>query len=182
MSKVGKKPIILPAWVTLSLQDENITVTGPKGTLKRALYPWVSLRQEWESIILTAEWYEMRKFWWLMRSLVQNMIIWVDTWYTKKMLVFGVGYTAKPHGVNGIEFTLGLSHKVHHQIPSWITLSFEKDQKGNDILLFQSYDKELLGEACARVRAIKPPEPYKWAGIRFTDEVIKLKPGKAAAK
>ncbi len=182
MSKVGKKPIILPAWVTLSLQDDTITVTGPKGTLKRVLYPWVSLKQEWDSIVLGAEWYEMRKFRWLMRSLVQNMITGVSAWYAKKMLVFWVWYTAKTYWSNGIEFTLGLSHKVHHEVPAWIKVTFEKDPKGNDLILFESHDKELLGEACARVRSIKPPEPYKWAGIRFTDETIKLKPGKAAAK
>lgn len=182
MSKVWKKPIAIPAWVQVEIQNSEITVKWPKGTLHRSIYPGVSASVEWSELVITAEWYEMRKFWGLMRALIQNMVTGVSEWYSRKMLVFWVGYTAKPFGSNGIEFTLWLSHKVQHHIPSGVSLSFEKDPKNNDIICFQSIDKELLGETCARVRAIKPPEPYKWAGIRYTDETIKLKPGKAASK
>lgn len=182
MSKVWKKPIFLPVWVEVQILNNEITVKGPKWSLHRSIYSWVSARVEWSELIISAEWYEMRKFRGLMRALIQNMVTWVSEWYSRKMLVFGVWYTAKPSWSNWIEFTLWLSHKVQHQIPTWVSLSFEKDPKNNDIICFQSIDKELLGETCARVRAIKPPEPYKWAGIRFTDEVIKLKPGKAASK
>lgn len=182
MSKVGKKPIHIPAWVEVTLHNGIVTVKWPKGTLTKPMYPGVTMTQEWENLQLSAEGYEMRKFWWLMRALIQNMVTGVAQWYSKKMLVLWVWYTAKAHGSNGIEFTLGLSHKVYHTLPDGIKVNFEKDNKNNDIMTFESIDKELLGEACARVRLIKAPEPYKWAGIRFTDEFIKLKPGKAAAK
>lgn len=182
MSKVWKKPIELPSGVEVSIQDDHIVVKWPKGTLERAIYPGVNIQQEWSQLLITAEWYEMRKFWGLMRALIQNMVTGVSTGYGKKMLVFGVWYTAKPRWSDWIEFTLGLSHKVQHKIAPGIKLSFEKDSKNNDIIWFESIDKELLGETCARVRAIRPPEPYKWAGIRFVDEYIKLKPGKAASK
>lgn len=182
MSKVWKKPIILPAGVQVEIHNGEITVKGPKWSLHRSIYPGVSAKVEWNELLISAEWYEMRKFRWLMRALIQNMVTWVSEGYTRKMLVFWVWYTAKSFWSSWIEFTLWLSHKVQHQIPSWVSISFEKDSKNNDIICFQSIDKELLGETCARVRAIKPPEPYKWAGIRYTDEVIKLKPGKAASK
>ncbi|MFA7285071.1 MAG: 50S ribosomal protein L6 [Candidatus Absconditabacterales bacterium] len=182
MSKVGKKPIEIPSGVEVSMQGDVITVKGPKGSLHRTVYPGVTVEIEGNSIQVSAEGYEMRKFWGLMRALIANMVIGVHTGYSKKMLVFGVGYTAKSHGSDGIEFTLGLSHKVQHKVPHGVTLAFEKDTKNNDIIGFTSIDKELLGETCARIRAIKPPEPYKGAGIRFLDEVIKLKPGKAASK
>ncbi len=96
-----------------------------------------------------------------MRALIANMVTGVHTGYTKKMLVFGVGYTAKAQGSHGIELTLGLSHKVQHKVSPEVTLKFEKDTKNNDIIIFECIDKEVLGETCARVRAIKPPEPYK---------------------
>lgn len=182
MSKVWKKPILLPAWVDVILENWSITVKGTKWTLKRNIYPGVQAKVEWNELILSAEGYEMRKFRWLMRALIQNMVIGVSEWYIKKMLVFWVGYTAKALWSHGIEFTLGLSHKVQHTIADEVALSFEKDNKNNDIIVLSSIDKELLWETCAKIRAIKPPEPYKWAGIRFTNEVIKLKPGKAASK
>lgn len=182
MSKVGKKPIDIPAGVEITLNGSNIVIKGPKGALSREIYPGVKVAQEGTTLQLSADGYEMRKFRGLMRALIQNMITGVSTGYTKKMLVFGVGYTAKAQGSNGIEFTLWLSHKVQHQIAEGVKIGFEKDPKNNDIITFEAIDKELLGETCARVRAIKPPEPYKGAGIRFTDEVIKLKPGKAASK
>lgn len=182
MSKVGKKPITIPTWVTVTLDQDLVKATGPKGSLELKMYPGVKIKQVDSTLELSAEGYEMRKFWGLMRALVQNMIVGVSEGYSKKMLVFGVGYTAKAHWSNGIEFTLGLSHKVFHQIPAGVKIAFEKDAKNNDIITFESIDKELIGETCARVRAIKPPEPYKGAGIRFLDETIKLKPGKAASK
>lgn len=182
MSKVWKKPIEIPAGVEIQLSGSIITVKWPKWSLSREVYPGVKVEQEWTNLQVSAEGYEMRKFWWLMRALIQNMVTGVSLWYNRKMLVFGVGYTAKQLGTDGIEFTLWLSHKVQHKLPSWISISFEKDPKNNDIISFSCIDKELLWETCARVRAIKPPEPYKGAWIRFTDEIIKLKPGKAASK
>ena len=143
MSKVGKKPIMIPEGVTISIDKDTVKASGPKGNLELTMYPGVTIKQVESTLELSADGYEMRKFWGLMRALVQNMIVGVSEGYAKKMLVFGVGYTAKPHGSNGIEFTLGLSHKVYHQIPVEVKLAFEKDSKNNDILSFESINKEL---------------------------------------
>lgn len=182
MSKVWRKPIEIPAGVEITIQGDHIAVKGPKGTLQRDIYPGVVFTQKDNILEVSAKGYEMRKFWWLMRALVQNMITGVHTGFTNKMLVTGVGYTAKASGSNGIEFTLGLSHKVQFAVPEGVKIGFEKDPKNNDIIVLESIDKEQLGQVCSKIKAVRPPEPYKGAGIRFANEKIKLKPGKTASK
>jgi large subunit ribosomal protein L6 len=117
----------------------------------------------------------------LTRTLVSNMVEWVTVWFEKKLLVIGVWYAAKKEG-DGILLSLGFSHKVKFDVPASVQYEVEQDAKGIYIITLKSIDKQYLWEIAWKLRALKTPEPYKGKGIRYSDEVIKLKAGKTAKK
>ncbi len=181
MSKIGKKVIEIPAGVELQINGSTVTVKGPKGQLSHTFAKGVSIKVEGNQAITAVEHEDQWNLRWLSRTLLANMIEGVTKGYEKKLLLMGVGYAVKMEGKKFV-FSLGLSHKVNFDIPQNIEAKVEQDAKGNFIITLNGIDKQFLGEYAAKVKALKKPEPYKWKGIRYFDEYIKLKPGKAAKK
>jgi large subunit ribosomal protein L6 len=181
MSKIGKKVIEIPAGVELQINGSTVNVKGPKGQLSHTFVKGVTIKVEWNQAITSVENEDQRNLRGLSRTLLANMIEGVTKWYEKKLLVMGVGYAVKMEGKK-FTFSLGFSHKVNFDIPQSIEAKVEQDAKGNFIITLNGIDKQYLGEYAAKVKALKTPEPYKGKGIRYFDEYIKLKPGKAAKK
>lgn len=175
MSRVGKKPVVLPAGVTASLSGTVLSVTGPKGTLKQEVHPQVTVTIEGSEIVASVakpEDRRQRSLWGLFRALIQNMVDGVTTGFTKVLELNGVGFkvAATP---KEITMALGFSHPVVVPIPSDITVVVEK----NTITISGS-DRQRVGQFAAEVRELKKPEPYKGKGIKYSDEVILRKAGK----
>ena len=181
MSKIGKKVIEIPAGVELQINGSTVTVKGPKGQLVHTFAKGVSVKTEGTQAITAVENEDQRNLWGLSRTLLANMIEGVTKGYEKKLMVLGVGYAVKMEGKKFV-LSLGFSHKVNFDIPQTIEAKVEQDTKGNYVITLNGIDKQFLGEYAAKIKALKKPEPYKGKGIRYFDEHIKLKPGKAAKK
>jgi large subunit ribosomal protein L6 len=179
MSKIGKKPVVIPSGVTVSFADNTMTVKGPKGELKQTVVEGVTVAIEATEATVAVPSVDMWKYWGLYRTLLANMIEGVTNMYEKKLQLLGVGYNAALKGKD-LELTIGFSHKVDVKTPANITVAVEKDAKGNSIITCTSIDKQAVGEFASKVRALRKPEPYKGKGIRYFGEFVKLKPGKAA--
>ena len=179
MSRIGKLPITIPSDVKVEIEGTFIKVVGKKGTLERNLRPEISVQLENSSIVCaplgTSK--KVLAFWGMTRSLLSNMVIGVDNGFTKKLMVEGVGYRANVNG-NVLTLNVGYSSPVDFTLPHGITASVDKD---NSITL-EGIDKELIGLTAAQIRAIRKPEPYKGKGIRYFDEHIVRKVGKAGGK
>ncbi len=181
MSKIGKKVIQIPAGVELQINGSTVQVKGPKGQLSHTFAKGVSIKVENNEAITAVENEDQWNLRGLSRTLLANMIEGVTKGYEKKLLLTWVGYAAKMEGKKFV-FSLWLSHKVNFDIPQNIEAKVEQDAKGNYIITLNGIDKQFLGEYAAKVKALKKPEPYKGKWIRYFDEYIKLKPGKAAKK
>lgn len=181
MSRIGKMPIPLPDKVTFDLQGRLATVTGPRGSLSRELPPYVEIAVEDRKLIVSpAGGGRMgRSMWGLTRTLVNNMVEGVTRGFSRELLVEGVGYRVVPRDARWLQLTLGFSHPILYELPQGI--SAEVDAKTNKIVL-KGIDKEKLGLAAATLRSFRPPEPYKGKGIRYVEEQIRRKVGKAGAK
>lgn len=179
MSRLGKLPIKLPAGVQVTIKEKEIFFKGPKGEVKIATNPIIEVKVE-NNEVLIAPYDRAAKnasaMWGLVWSLARNSVIGVSEGFTKKLEINGVGYraTATPGKLN---MSLGFSHPVDFALPAGITASVE----GNVITL-SGVDKAVVGETAAQIRKIRKPEPYKGKGIKYTDEVIRRKAGKAATK
>jgi large subunit ribosomal protein L6 len=176
MSRLAKKPIILPAKTTVSLDGGVISVTGPQGTLTRPIHSEVSVALGEEGVLVTPA-----KTTRLARALVgtfaahiRNMVTGVNEPYKKVLILEGVGYKVENKGKE-LVFSVGFSHQVIVPVPEGITATVEKNT-----MTFSGIDKDLVGQFSAEIRAIKPPEPYKGKGIRYSTEVIRRKQGKKA--
>ncbi|PIE59243.1 MAG: 50S ribosomal protein L6 [Desulfobulbus propionicus] len=178
MSRIGKQPIPLPSQVKVEITGTHIKVTGPKGALERDIRPEIDLKQEENQLVLTPRGNSKKvmAFWGMTRSLINNMVVGVHTGFEKKLLVEGVGYRATLGG-STLTLNVGFSNPVEFVLPDNVHAEVGKD---NSITL-TSIDKELLGLTAARIRDIKKPEPYKGKGIRYFDEHIVRKVGKAGA-
>ncbi|MFA4954127.1 MAG: 50S ribosomal protein L6 [Patescibacteria group bacterium] len=181
MSRIGKKPIILPGGVEATVAADKVGITGPKGNLVVALHPAVTVELGGEPKALTVsvadpENVKDKALWGLTRQLLANAVEGVQKPFEKSLEFVGVGFKVALTGRN-LKIEVGFSHPVDFPLPEGIEAKVEKQ-----ILTFASIDKQLVGETAARVRRIKPPEPYKGKGIKYTDEVIKRKAGKAAVK
>ncbi len=177
MSRIGKMPVPVPAGVEVRLEGSRVTVKGPKGELVRELHPNVKVVQADGALtvsVVDPENTGDRALWGLFRNLLRNMVEGVTKGFEKKLEVIGVGYKVSGSGAK-IVLDLGFSHEVPVELPKGITALVEK----NTITL-SGADKELLGETAARIRAFRPPEPYKGKGIKYIDEHIRRKAGKAA--
>ena len=181
MSKIGRKPVVIPAWVEVQLNGNHIQVKGQKGTLEREIPAAVVVKIEWNEIHLTIDSEDHKNLRWLARTLVNNMCVWVSTWYEKKLLIMWVWYGAQVSGQKVI-FSLGYAHKIEFPIPQGIEVKAEQDPKWNTILTISWYDKEVVGEVAAKMRQLKKPEPYKGKWIRYFGEEVRLKAGKSAKK
>ncbi len=178
MSRIGRQPIPVPSGVKVQLGDGSVTVTGPKGSLERTLLPVVELKQENDTLVVLAKDDSKRTnaFRGMTRSLVNNMVVGVTQGFQRKLVVEGVGYRASVSGKT-LTLNVGYSNPVDFSLPDGVTAKVDR----NEIIL-ESIDKELLGQTAAKIRAIRKPEPYKGKGIRYADEHIVRKVGKAAGK
>lgn len=181
MSKIGKKPIVVPAWVEVAISADAVHVKGPQWELSEKLLDGVLVVLADGQVTVTVDSEEKWNLWGLYRTLIANMVIGVTEGYEKKLHILWVGYGAVLQW-DKIVLSLGFSHKIDFALPSQIKASTEQDSKGNTILTLKSFDKQLLGQTTAKIRSYRPPEPYKGKWVRYFDEEIKLKPGKAAAK
>ncbi len=176
MSRIGKKPIPIPKGVDVEVAGAVITVNGPKGTLARSIHPSVDAAIEDARVVVKKHDDSPRTdaLQGLTRALVANMVIGVSTGFTIDMDIVGVGYRVEQQG-NQLTFSLGYSHPVNVVLPEGISAKVEKQTK----LSLGGIDKELLGLTCDRIRRLRPPEPYKGKGIRYANEVVRRKAGKA---
>jgi large subunit ribosomal protein L6 len=124
---------------------------------------------------------QYNNLWGLVRTLIDNMVVWVTTWFEKKLHIIGVGFSAKATGQN-LTMNLWFSHPVESTAPAWITFTAEKDPKGNDIVTVQGIDKQLVGQVAASLRSLRKPEPYKGKWVRYFGEKVRQKAGKTAGK
>ena len=180
MSRIGKQPIAIPAGVTVDLKELNtLTVKGPKGTLTRKLVPDVTITVEENQITVTrpSDLARYRALHGLTRTLIFNMVEGVTTGYSKTLEINGVGYRAAKSGKK-LNLTLGYSHPIDMEDPEGITTTVE----GNNKIIVTGIDKELVGQYAATIRTKRPPEPYKGKGIKYSDERIRRKAGKAGKK
>lgn len=182
MSKIWKKSIIIPSNVKVSINNWSISVEWSKGKLDMNYNTKVNIDISDIEITFSVNSLSDWNLRWLTRTLVNNLVLWVSETFTKKLLVLGVWYTAKLSKPNELELALGYSHKIYFKLPDNIKCSMEKDSKGSDIIILNSIDKQLLGQIASDIRNLRKPEPYKGKWIRYSDEIVKLKAGKAAKK
>lgn len=180
MSRIGRKPIPIPEGVELRLDNNQILVKGPKGQLDYILPDGIGLNMEDKLLTLTrkSDDKKQRALHGLARSLLSNMITGVSKGFTRVLQIHGVGYRAQVSG-DKLILNVGYSHPVEFRLPPGIQASV--DDKQTTITL-QGIDKQLLGQVAANIRSIRPPDAYKGKGIRYADEVLKLKPGKTGKK
>lgn len=178
MSRIGKLPIQIPAGVTITVDGDLITVTGPKGTLAQTLLPHVDINIEDGVLTVTRKSDEKvaRAQHGLMRALINNLVVGATKGFEKKLELNGVGYRVSGGG-QAINLTLGFSHPVDYKAMEGVTLTVEKN-----IITASGIDKQKVGQVAAEIRALKKPEPYKGKGIKYVDEVIVRKAGKTGAK
>ena len=180
MSRIGRKPIPIPAGVEVSFNGTHVTVKGPKGTLERDLVPDIAVTREGDELIVTrpTDQREHRALHGLTRSLVSNMVVGVSEGFAKDLEIVGVGYRATAQGPNKIELALGFSHPVHVDAPEGITFEVPAPTR----ITVRGSNKELVGQVAANIRKIRKPEPYKGKGVRYAGERILRKAGKAGKK
>ncbi len=179
MSRIGKQPISVPAGVKVDISGQRIAVTGKKGTLERTVQPEIEIVYENDVIVVNnrAEGKTVNAFRGLTRSLINNMVVGVEEGFKKILLIEGVGYKANVAGGN-LTLNVGYSSPVEFSVPGEVKASVE----GNNKIILESIDKELLGLTAARIRQVRKPEPYKGKGIRYENEHIVRKVGKSGSK
>ena len=175
MSRIGNKPITVPAEVQVKLEGQKITVTGPKGTLEREIHKNITLEIADNEIKVIRKDDEAanKSLHGLTRTLINNMIIGVTSGYNKELQINGVGYRVAKQG-NNLNLTLGYSHPVIFEAPAGITF----DVPNPNTIIVNGIDKELVGQTAAVIRTKRPPEVYRGKGIKYADEVIRRKVGK----
>jgi len=186
VSRLGRKPVPIPQGVKVELKEDGvIRVQGPKGVLEKRLPPLVRVKIDGNQIVVEKE--EVQKklqnkakaFQGLARALINNMVIGVTQGFSKSLDIVGLGYRAEVKG-NEIVFSLGYSHPIIFQLPPGITARAEKGTGDVQVrLTIEGIDKEVVGQVAANIRKLRPPEPYKGKGIRYTGEVILRKAGKS---
>lgn len=176
MSRIGKKPIAVPAGTTVSVSGSEIVVKGKSGELRRAIHPAVSIAVNGSEVSVSpaAKSRLARALWGTYASHVRNMIQGVNEPFTKRLQVEGIGYRAELAGKQ-LKLLIGFSHPVFMNIPQNVSVAVEKN-----IITISGADKEAVGQFAASVRAMKKPEPYKGKGIRYEGEVVRQKQGKKA--
>lgn len=175
MSRVGKQPITVPSGVTIAVEDDFITVNGPKGSLKQFTMPGVKISQNEGAITVERANDERtnRARHGLMRSLLNNMVTGVTQGFEKKLEINGVGYRVQQQGAD-LKLNLGFSHDVVYKIPAGVTAAVDQNT-----ITISGISKQQVGQVAAEIRALKKPEPYKGKGIKYADERIIRKSGKS---
>ncbi len=175
MSRVGKLPIAIPSGVTITIDDNEITVAGGKGTLKQFTMPGIAVKQEGDELIVTRANDEpkIRAKHGLMRALLNNMVTGVSQGFSKKLEINGVGYRVAAQGTD-LKLNLGFSHDVIYKVPAGITASAEQNT-----ITVSGISRQQVGQVAAEIRALKKPEPYKGKGIKYEGERLIRKSGKS---
>jgi large subunit ribosomal protein L6 len=179
MSRIGKKPVQLPDKVQITLDGDTINVKGPKGSLDRKMHPAVNIEIDNQVLSVSTDTSDKKKvaLQGLYRSLIFNMVHGVTQGYEKKLVLSGIGYRAEAKG-KSLVLSVGYSNPVDFALPDGVSAAVDKNVE----VTLTSIDKELLGQAAANIRAIRPPEPYIGKGIMYADERIIRKAGKTAGK
>ncbi len=184
MSRVGKKPITIPAGVTVSIGNNNIvTVKGPKGELKETIDRDIKVEVKDGEVAVTrpTDQIRHRAMHGLYRALIANMVKGVTEGYQKRLELVGVGFKAANQG-NILDLALGYSHNIIFEVPKELTVSTLTEKGQNPKIMLESIDRQLLGQVAAKLRSLRKPEPYKGKGVKYSDEIIRRKAGKAAGK
>jgi large subunit ribosomal protein L6 len=184
MSRIGILPIDIPAGVTIGVDQENlVTVKGPLGELKQQVNKNIEMKQEDGQLVLSRKSEEKlhKSMHGLYRSLLYNMIVGVSQGYTIRQELVGVGYRAEVKGNNRLELSLGYSHEIVMQMPPEVIVEAKTERRSNPVITLKSIDKQLIGQVAAKIRSLRPPEPYKGKGIRFVGEQVRRKAGKSAS-
>lgn len=177
MSRIGKQPIPITKGVEVKINGDMVTVKGPKGVLERRIHKKIGVEINGENILITARdnLRETRALHGLFGALVSNMVTGVTKGFEKGLEIVGVGYRAELKGRTAI-FNLGYSNPVNFELPDGIDANVDKNK-----VVLTGIDKELLGRTAAKIRSLRPPEPYKGKGVKYADEMIRRKAGKAGA-
>lgn len=183
MSRIGKKPISIPAGVTVTVDGSVVTAKGPKGELKQEISSDLSVSIEDGQVVVTrpSDQKEHRAMHGLYRSLIYNLVVGVNEGFKKELELVGVGYKAEANG-QVLEMNLGFSHLVLMVLPQEIKVETETKKGANPKIRLEGIDKQLIGHIASKIRSFRPPEPYKGKGIRYAGEVIRRKAGKTASK
>ena len=184
MSRIGKKPVTVPAGVTITLGKDNIvSVKGPKGELKETIDRDITIEINNGEVLVgrPTDQIRHRAMHGLYRSLISNMVKGVTEGYKKDMELVGVGYKAANQG-NILDLALGYSHNIIFEIPKELKVTTTQEKGKNPMISLESIDKQLLGQVCAKIRSLRKPEPYKGKGVKFVGEVLRRKAGKSAGK
>ena len=177
MSRVGKKPVVIPAGVEVTINGVDVTVKGPKGTLSKKFYEELTIKQEGNEVLVERpnDLPKVRALHGTARALINNMVVGVSQGFRKTLELVGVGYRAKAAG-KGLELSLGYSHPVIIDAVDGITFTVE----GNTKVHVDGIEREVVGQVAADIRAKRAPEPYKGKGVKYSDEVVRRKEGKKA--
>ena len=184
MSRIGKKPVEIPAGVTVSLSADNtITVKGPKGTLTQAVDRdiVVEITENQMELKRPTDQIRHRAMHGLYRSLVSNMVKGVTEGYKRDLELVGVGYKAVNTG-NTLDLALGYSHNIIFEVPSEMKVSTLTEKGQNPKIFLEGIDKQLIGQVAAKLRSLRKPEPYKGKGVKYAGEILRRKAGKSAGK
>jgi large subunit ribosomal protein L6 len=183
MSRIGKLPVNLPKGVTVSVGDSNlVSVKGPLGELTQAVDKDLKVEVVGNEVILSrpSESKNHKSLHGLYRALIHNMVVGVSEGYKKELELVGVGYRAEAKGQN-LEMSLGFSHEVILQLPNEVKVETKTERRANPIITLTCIDKQLIGHVAAKIRSLRPPEPYKGKGIKFVGEQLRRKAGKSAS-
>jgi len=183
MSRSGNKPVSIPKGVTVTVSDSVVTVKGPKGTLTRELDRDITVEVTETELILKrpTEQIRHRAMHGLYRALLNNLVKGVTDGYKKDLELVGVGFKAANTG-NILDLSLGYSHNIIFEVPKELKVSTATEKGQNPKIFLEGTDKQLLGQVAAKIRGLRKPEPYKGKGVRYSDEVVRRKAGKAAGK
>jgi large subunit ribosomal protein L6 len=184
MSRIGKKPVVLPKGVTVTVGSDNVLVVkGPKGELKQEIDRDIKVEvKEGElEFVRPTDQIRHRALHGLYRSLAANMVKGVTDGYKRQLELIGVGFKASNQG-NILDLALGYSHNIIFEIPKELKLATSQEKGQNPMISLEGSDKQLIGQVAAKIRGLRKPEPYKGKGVRYVGEVVRKKAGKAAGK
>jgi large subunit ribosomal protein L6 len=184
MSRIGKQPVVVPSGVTVTLGKDNIlSIKGPKGELKQEVDRDIVIEIKDNQVTFTrpTDQIRHRAMHGLYRSLVSNMVKGVTEGFKKNLELVGVGFKASNQG-NVLDLSLGYSHNIIFEIPKELSVKTAQEKGENPKIYLEGIDKQLIGQVAAKLRGLRKPEPYKGKGVKYSDEVVRRKAGKAAGK
>ena len=183
MSRIGKKPVSIPKGVTITVKDSVVTVKGPKGELTQEIDRDISIEITETELIVSrpTEQIRHRAMHGLYRSLIANLVKGVTEGYKKELELVGVGFKAANQG-NILDLALGYSHNIIFEVPKELKVATTTEKGQNPKIFLEGSDKQLIGAVAAKLRSLRKPEPYKGKGVKYSDEIVRRKAGKAAGK